>query len=208
MKIVSVQELIFPEVRVIRYKRFADERGFFSETYKKSDFQTNPLLSFLKDFDFVQANTSFSKKGVIRGLHVQWNPYMGKLVKVITGRMIDLFMDIRKNSHNFGKIAAYDMNPGQEKDYNEWIWLPVGFAHGSCFLEDSYIEYFCTGEYNPSSEAGISPLGNDIDWSLCDKNLKKMFDEVVWADAIISEKDKKGYTIASWRDGADSEYFK
>ena len=207
MNIIDVRTLNLPEVKVVRYGRFADERGYFTETYRKSDFQANPQLGFLKNLEIVQTNVSYSKKGVVRGLHIQWNPHMGKLVRVVLGHMLDLFMDIRKNSPNFGKIAILEMKADFKRQNNEWIWIPVGFAHGTCFLEDTAIEYYCTAEYNPKSEASISPLAGDIDWSVCDPNLKKIFEEVVGTEANISEKDKKGHTLSSWSSSPDSDNF-
>ena len=99
---------------------------------------------------------------------------MGKLVRTLSGRMVDMILDIRKGSTTFGKIIAYDMPSEHEADYNEWIWVPPGFAHGNFFTEDSTIEYFCSGEYSPGCEAGISPLAADIDWSLCEGSLKEL----------------------------------
>ena len=197
MKILEVKTLAIPEIKIIKYARFNDERGYFTETFKRSDFDTNPDLSFLKDLAFVQTNESHSVKNVIRGLHFQWNPYMGKLVRPIRGHLIDLALDIRKNSPFYGKIIAYDLLAKPEMNCNEWIWLPPGFAHGVFFLEETTIEYSCTGEYSPTCEVGISPLAPDIDWSLCDPNLKNIFDEVK-KNAILSPKDAAGLTLAQW----------
>ncbi len=175
MKIIEVKTLAIPEIRVIRFARFCDQRGYFTEPFRKSDLRNHPQADFLKNIEFVQSNESFSKKEVVRGLHFQWNPYMGKLVRTLRGRMVDLVLDIRKKSPTFGKCIAYDMPSDPAKDYSEWIWVPPGFAHGNFFTEESMIEYFCSGEYSAGCEAGISPLANDIDWSFCDQNLKKEF---------------------------------
>jgi len=207
MKILEVKTLAIPEIKIIKYARFNDERGYFTETFKRSDFDTNPDLSFLKDLAFVQTNESHSVKNVIRGLHFQWNPYMGKLVRPIRGHLIDLALDIRKNSPFYGKIIAYDLLAKPEMNCNEWIWLPPGFAHGVFFLEETTIEYSCTGEYSPTCEVGISPLAPDIDWSLCDPNLKNIFDEVK-KNAILSPKDAAGLTLAQWTTDDRSSNFK
>jgi dTDP-4-dehydrorhamnose 3,5-epimerase len=199
MKIVEVKETLFPEVKVIKYGRFPDKRGYFAETFKKSDLQTNSQLTFLKDFEIKQANISFSKKNVIRGLHFQWNPNMGKLVRTISGRMIDLFLDIRYSSPNFGRIAAWDMPSLPLDETNQLIWIPEGFAHGSLFTEDTFIEYYCNSEWNPKTEASITPLAADIDWSLCDKKLKREFDEIIHDTYLMSEKDKGGMTVSDWQ---------
>lgn len=203
MKILKVKGLIFPEVKVIKFARFTDQRGYFTETYRRSDFEDQ----FIKNLRFVQINESFSQKGAIRGLHFQWNPYMGKLVRVIDGKIIDLFLDIRKGSPNFGKIAGYQLTSQTKDKNNEWIWVPVGFAHGIVSLKKSTIEYLCTGEYNPNGEAGISPLSSDIDWSLCDKKIKKTFDQLVKNGPIISQKDKQGLTVEEWKGDKRSENF-
>ncbi|HHQ44663.1 MAG TPA: dTDP-4-keto-6-deoxy-D-glucose epimerase [Candidatus Altiarchaeales archaeon] len=208
MKIIKVKKLEFPEIKTINFRRFMDDRGYFTETYRKTDFQENQELDFLTGTDFVQHNESYSKKNVIRGLHFQWNPYMGKLVRTIHGHMIDLILDIRKDSPTFGKIIAYDMPSNPEDDYNEWIWVPPGFAHGNIFTIESKIEYLCSGQYSPGCEAGISPLAEDIDWSLCDERLKKVFDEVSQKTKLMTEKDRNGLTLKDWGKKYESEKFK
>src|ERR687885_2210866 len=185
MKILAVNQLEIPEIRVIRFARFRDQRGYFTEHFRNSDFQTNPLTPFMKGVEFVQTNESFSKAGTVRGLHFQWNPYMGKLVRTLYGHMIDLILDIRRGSPTFGKIIAYDMRSNGTEDFDEWIWVPPGFAHGNALLEDTLIEYFCSGEYSPGHEAGIYPLAEDIDWSLSDNNLKQAFDKVALSTWLI-----------------------
>lgn len=207
MQILDVNSVVFPEVKVIRYGRFIDERGFFTETYRKSDLHNHPALGFLNDLEIVQTNVSYSKKWTVRGLHFQWNPYMGKLVRVVEGRLIDLFLDIRKGSPTFGKIGAWDKVATTHEDWSSWIWIPVGFAHGGVFTEDTLIEYFCTAEYSPNTEAGISPIADDIDWSLCGPRLKKEIDQVINSKPLMSEKDRKGYTLKEWLESPDSENF-
>ena len=93
---------------------------------------------------------------------------MGKLVRTIRGHMIDVVLDIRKGSPTYGKIIAHDMPVQGDEDYAEWIWVPPGFAHGNTFPADTVIEYLCSGEYSPGNEAGISPVADDLDWSLCE----------------------------------------
>ena len=109
MKILDVFDLAIPEVKVIRFGRFPDNRGYFSEQYRFSDFETGDALPFMRGVRFVQANESFSRAGTIRGLHFQWNPYMGKLVRTIRGHMIDVVLDVRKGSPTYGRIIAHDM---------------------------------------------------------------------------------------------------
>ncbi len=207
MKILDVRDLDIADVKVIRYARFCDIRGFFAEHFRKSDFMTHPKLSFMKGIEFLQCNESRSRPGTIRGLHFQWNPYMGKLVRTLKGRMIDMVLDIRKGSPTFGKILGYDMPAGCNADFGEWIWVPPGFAHGNYFTEESHIEYFCTGEYSPGCEAGISPMAADIDWSLYDPKLKRDFEAIALADPLMTEKDKNGYSLSSWIRNPNSDQF-
>jgi dTDP-4-dehydrorhamnose 3,5-epimerase len=207
MKLTEAKTLQIGAIKVIRFARFCDHRGYFTEHYRRSDFKANAELAFMKDVEFVQCNESYSKKGTVRGLHFQWNPYMGKLVRTLTGRMIDVVLDIRKGSPTFGKIILYDMSANHKTDYQEWIWVPPGFAHGNFFPEDTMIEYFCSGEYSPGCEAGISPLAEDIDWELCDVSLKKLFDSMVPSTNLITDKDKNGLSVDGWsRDGRSDNF--
>jgi dTDP-4-dehydrorhamnose 3,5-epimerase len=207
MKILKVNTLQIGAIKVIRFARFRDNRGCFTEHYRKSDFASHPEMAFMKDVEFVQCNESSSKKGVVRGLHFQWNPYMGKLVRTLTGRMVDMILDIRKGSPTFGKIICYDLPANPMADYNEWIWVPPGFAHGNFFTEDTMIEYLCSGEYSPSCEASISPLATDISWTLCDPELKRLFDSIASSTELITDKDKNGFTVAAWLKNGNSDNF-
>ncbi len=205
MKIVNIQRLGMAEVQVVRYARFPDQRGYFSEHFRQSDF--NKELPFLAGVSLVQCNESFSRQGTVRGLHLQWSPYVGKLVRTVHGHMVDLFLDIRKGSPSFGKVLAHDMPADHDRDHNEWIWVPPGFAHGNFFLKDTVIEYFCTGEYNPACEAGISPLAKDLDWSACQPSLKRAFHDVAFHTELISAKDKAGLSLAAWERDERSRHF-
>lgn len=207
MKILSVQSLAIEDVKVIRFARFADERGYFTEPYRKSDTLNRPDLGSFNGVEFVQANESYSKSGVCRGLHFQWNPFMGKLVRTLSGHMVDMVLDIRKGSPTLGKAIAYDMPTSAEDKFSEWIWVPPGFAHGNFFTENSQIEYLCSGEYSPNCEAGISPLSADIDWSLCSTELKSLFDRVVGKGGLLSEKDRKGLSLTQWLGDERSKNF-
>lgn len=207
MKIIEVKELEFAAVKVIKYARFCDHRGYFTETYRKSDFHNPETMAFMKNAEFIQCNESYSLKGTVRGLHFQWNPYMGKLVRTLRGRMIDMVLDIRKGSPDFGKIILYDMPADHKKDYGEWIWVPPGFAHGNIYIEDSIIEYFCSGDYSPGCEACISPLTKDISWELCDPQLKQIFDSIVPTTSLITQKDKNGFSVTEWESNPNSDKF-
>jgi dTDP-4-dehydrorhamnose 3,5-epimerase len=196
LKILGVRELRIPEVKVIHFARFCDHRGYFAETFRQSDFVNQ--LSFMKGVVFSQMNESYSKSGTIRGLHFQWNPYMGKLVRTLHGHLIDLALDIRKGSPTFGKIVGHDMSARPHTDSNEWIWVPPGFAHGTLLVEDTSIEYFCSGEYSPGCEAAVSPIAPDIDWSLCEPHLRDTFKRIASGTPLMTDKDRDGLTVAQW----------
>ncbi len=141
-------------------KIFRDERGYFTETYHKEAFEANGI-----PYDFVQDNQSFSTKGVLRGLHFQNEPFaQGKLVKVAKGKVLDIAVDLRKDSPTFGQYRKFILT---EANQNK-VYIPVGFAHGFLALEDSIFTYKCTNFYHKESESGI--LWNDpdlaIDWGV------------------------------------------
>jgi dTDP-4-dehydrorhamnose 3,5-epimerase len=207
MKIINISSLEIPDIKVIEFARFLDHRGYFTEPFRKSDLKNHPDAAGLSTAEFVQSNESYSHPGTIRGLHFQWNPWMGKLVRTLRGHMVDLVLDIRKGSPSFGKIIAYDMPAADTRASDHWIWVPPGFAHGNYFLEPTQIEYFCSGEYSPGCEAGISPLSADLDWSLCSPELKKQFDQITGGPLIISDKDRGGLSLTAWRDDSRSDNF-
>jgi dTDP-4-dehydrorhamnose 3,5-epimerase len=207
MKILSITDLAIPEVKVVRFARFRDNRGYFSEHYRFTDFEDGDAASFMNGVRFLQMNESFSRPHTVRGLHYQWNPFMGKLVRTVRGRMIDMVLDIRKGSPTYGKIIAYDMPMTADEDYSEWIWVPPGFAHGNTFTEDTVIEYLCSGEYSPGYEAGISPIAEDLDWSLCDPELAELFQQIARTTDLMTDKDRNGFSLASWTADPRSENF-
>lgn len=207
MKILSITDLAIPEVKVIRFARFRDNRGYFSEHYRFTDFEDGDAASFMNGVRFFQMNESFSRPHTVRGLHYQWNPFMGKLVRTVRGRMIDMVLDIRKGSPTYGKIIAYDMPVTGEEDFSEWIWVPPGFAHGNTFTEDTVIEYLCSGEYSPGNEAGISPIADDIDWSLCNPELASLFQQISRSTGLMTDKDRNGFSLAAWSADPRSEIF-
>ena len=218
MKVETVEPLAIPELKVIRFGRFRDDRGYFTETYRLGDLDQHAETGFLRDVRFLQINESYSRAGVIRGLHFQWNPHMGKLVRAVRGRVVDLALDIRLRSPTLGRIVARDISDEPGADYGEWIWVPPGFAHGFFCTTDSTLEYLCSGEYSPGNEAGISPLAPDLDWSLCDRELKRAFDELAAGElaagkaaagraaagraaageAILSVKDRNALSLNEW----------
>jgi dTDP-4-dehydrorhamnose 3,5-epimerase len=207
MKILSITDLAIPSVKVIRFARFRDNRGYFSEHYRFSDFETGDAASFMNGVRFLQMNESFSRPHTVRGLHFQWNPFMGKLVRTVRGRMVDMVVDIRKGSPTYGKIIAYDMPVTGDEEFSEWIWVPPGFAHGNTFTEDTVIEYLCSGEYSPGCEAGLSPIASDLDWSLCDPELGELFQQIARSTELMTAKDRDGLSLASWTADPRSENF-
>jgi len=153
-------------------KIFGDERGYFLESFNEKKY--NELIGL--NYNFVQDNVSKSSKGVLRGLHFQIPPFdQGKLVYVLQGRAIDIAVDIRKSSPTYGSYVKVFLD---SKTKNQ-LWIPPGFAHGFCALEDETIFcYKCTNFYNPENERSIlwNDTDLDIDWDI--KN------------PIVSEKDK------------------
>ena len=192
MKILEVLPTTFAEVKLVKFARFTDNRGYFTETYRFSQ-----LEEVIPDLKIKQVMESHSKKWVLRGFHFQYDPPMGKLVRTVVGEMIDFFLDIRPYSKTFGKIGAVRIPSSWEDNFDTWIWVPFGFAHGNLYLEESTIEYFATATWNPLSEVGINPLSADIDWSLVDQEIVDIFKNNE-DKFIISEKDKGGATLKDW----------
>ena len=146
--------LEIPDVILVKPKVFEDERGYFMETYKKTDFEKAGITA-----NFVQDNQSFSKQGVLRGLHFQREPYaQAKLVRVVKGVIFDVAVDIRKSSPTFGKWVAAILS-----EHNKWqLYIPRGFAHGFLVLSDfAVVMYKVDNVYSPEHDAGI--IWNDPD---------------------------------------------
>ena len=160
------------DVILVKPKVFGDNRGFFMETYKKSDFIANGI-----DVDFNQDNHSKSTKGVLRGLHYQVAPYeQAKLVRCSKGKIYDVAVDIRPSSPTFGKYVKVELS--EENKY--MLYIPTGFAHGFVALTDEVeLIYKASGEYSPQADRGIlwNDKDIDIDWNID-------------FQPILSEKDK------------------
>jgi len=146
------EKLNIPEIILIEPRVFEDERGFFMETYKCSDFAKFGIKEKI-----VQENHSKSKKNVLRGLHYQKNPKaQAKLVRCIRGKIFDVAVDIRKGSPTYGKWVGVILSQDNKKE----LYIPAGFAHGFCVLsEEAEIVYKTDNEYSPEYERGI--LWND-----------------------------------------------
>lgn len=156
---------------IIKPDVFKDERGYFFESYNKERFAKEGLV-----MNFVQDNESKSSKGVLRGLHFQEPPYaQGKLVRVVKGSVMDVAVDIRKNSPTYGKWESRILS----EENKEMFWIPEGFAHGFITLEDDTIfSYKCTNVYNKLSEGSLR-------WNDPDINIQWHFEA-----PILSDKDK------------------
>lgn len=149
-------------ILIIEPKIFRDERGFFMETWHRDRYAEAGL-----DVMFVQDNLSFSSRGVLRGLHYQHPEGQGKLVQVLRGEVLDVAVDIRRNSPTFGKTVSCLLSGKTGRQF----YVPAGFAHGFCVLsETTLFSYKCTNVYNPQTEGGI--LWNDpdlaIDWPIAE----------------------------------------
>ena len=144
----SFKSLSIPEVILVEPKVFSDVRGYFLESFKASDFLLKNIPS-----SFVQDNLSFSRQDVIRGMHFQKKPKeQGKLVSVIKGRVLDVAVDLRKESPTFMKWIAVELS---DKQHN-MLYIPEGFAHGFLSLTDEvYLAYKCTKEYDSRLDAGV-----------------------------------------------------
>lgn len=149
------KKLEIPEVILVESLAFPDERGFFTEIFKDSEFKKNGITA-----SFVQDNFSYSKRGVIRGLHYQLNPKaQGKLVMVLNGKILDVAVDIRRGSPTFLKSVAVELS---DKN-NRMLFIPPGFAHGFVALSDEVkFLYKCTAEYSKEHECGIRFDDHDI----------------------------------------------
>ncbi len=143
----TIEKLAIPDALLIQSKKFSDDRGFFFETFKQSEFSALGLPIFVQD------NFSHSKKGVLRGLHYQLAPStQGKLVACLSGRIFDVAVDIRKSSPTFGTWVGMELS----EENSKLLYVPPGFAHGFVALEDdTRVLYKCTAEYNPQAERGV-----------------------------------------------------
>ena len=173
------------EVVVVVPKVLGDERGFFMETYRVDNFRDMGLPT-----EWVQDNHSRSAKGVLRGLHFQWDPPMSKLMRVTHGNAFLVAVDIRKGSPTLGQSFGLEVSAENKKQ----VYAPWGFARGFCALTDGCeVQYKCTGTYSSKAESGIYYLDPalNIDWPL--------------KDVQVSEKDGKAQTLAQWLDSPLSD---
>jgi dTDP-4-dehydrorhamnose 3,5-epimerase len=175
---IRVESRHLGDVAVLVPESFQDSRGFFMETYREDQFKALGL-----PYHFVQDNHSRSVKGVIRGLHFQWDPPMGKLMRVSLGSAFLVAVDIRKGSPTLGRWFGIEASAENRRQ----VWAPAGFARGFCVLsEAAEIQYKCTGLYNSRAEAAVRwddpQIG--IEWPVSEPSL--------------SEKDRKALTLEQW----------
>ena len=174
----EVEACFLGEVVVLAGKAQEDPRGYFMETYRSDQFRQLGLPSI-----FLQDNHSYSKKGVVRGLHVQWDRPMGKLMRVTRGAAFVVAVDLRLGSPTLGKWVGIEASATNRKQ----VWAPGCFARGFCALTDHVeVQYKCTEVYNADAEAAIR-------WD--DPNLG-----ISWPiqDVIVSEKDRNAQTLQQW----------
>jgi dTDP-4-dehydrorhamnose 3,5-epimerase len=176
-----------PDLWIIHPEVFQDERGFFSEIYREDQFTELGIPS-----RFVQWNHSGSCKGILRGLHFQWDPPMGKLMRVTRGEAFLVAVDVRKGSPTLGKWYGRVVNGSQKTA----IYAPAGFARGFCAMaDDTEIQYLCTGVYSSKGEGGIrwdDPVIG-VDWPV--------------KEPILSGRDKAAQSFNDWLVKKESDLF-
>lgn len=184
---VSVEKTAIPDVVLVQPDVFRDARGFFTEVFREDVFASHGLPTH-----FVQFNHSRSARDVVRGLHFQWDPPMGKLMRVTQGRAYLVAVDIRKRSPTLGQWVGVTAS----SDDLTQVWAPAGFARGFCVLSEfAEIQYLCTGVYNSAGEAGIR-------WD--DPELG-----IAWPTTtpILSPKDTKAPSLREWLATPQSNHF-
>jgi dTDP-4-dehydrorhamnose 3,5-epimerase len=184
---VAATPLGIPDVLLLEHEAFEDDRGYFMEVYRRDEFRSVGLPDV-----FVQLNESRSATGVIRGLHFQWDPPMGKLMRVVAGAAFLVAVDIRPGSPTLGRYVAETLT-GDDKLQ---IWAPAGFARGLCALtDDTRVQYLCTGTYNGSAESGIR-------WNDPEIGIKWPVQR-----PVTSEKDSAAQTLQEWLARSESKSF-
>jgi dTDP-4-dehydrorhamnose 3,5-epimerase len=188
----TVEETSLPEVLVVRPRRFGDDRGWFAEILQTGTFEE---LGGGLPTAFRQVNQSRSSRGVIRGLHFQWDPPQAKLMRVVRGRAFMVAVDIRPGSPTLGRVVTVEASDEEPVLF----WAPASFARGFCALADvTEIEYFCTSPYNPAAESGIrwDDPALAIPWP------------VPAAEALLSPKDAGAQTLDAWLARPEAQVFR
>jgi dTDP-4-dehydrorhamnose 3,5-epimerase len=185
---IDLERTRIDDVVVVTPDAFKDDRGFFMELYRQDLFRELGLPT-----SFVQVNLSGSVRNVVRGLHFQWDPPMGKLMRVPRGRAFLVAVDLRKDSPTLGQWVSITASPEDRRQ----LWAPASFARGFCSLDDfTEVEYLCTATYNGSAESGIRwddpEIG--IDWPV--------------TEALLSAKDRVARSLADWLSSPESDQFR
>jgi dTDP-4-dehydrorhamnose 3,5-epimerase len=184
---LAIESVHMGAVAVVKSDFYQDDRGFFIEQFRADQFKDLGL-----PYKFVQENHSGSVRNVLRGIHFQWDPPMGKLMRVLSGTAFLVAVDIRKKSPTLGQWYGKELSSNERKQ----IYAPAGFARGFCVLSDyAEIQYLCTGVYNSQGESGIR--WNDpaigIDWPV--------------KDPILSSKDEKAQLLDEWLTTENANHF-
>ncbi len=183
---MDIQQTAIPDVLLIQPQVHEDERGYFLESYKETDFSANGLPTY-----FVQDNQAQSKRGVLRGLHYQLNHPQGKLIWVTQGKILDVAVDIRKGSLTFGQSVTAII----DDERHHRFYVPPGFAHGYYVLSDTALfQYKCTDIYHPEDEYGIAWDDPDI--------------RIFWGDGdkFVSAKDEQLSNLKDMDDALLPQY--
>lgn len=186
-----VQSTTIPEVLIVEHEAFEDERGFFTEVYREDRFAEHAEMGLPSRF--VQLNHSRSVRGVVRGLHFQWQPPMGKLMRVARGEAFLVAVDIRPGSPTLGQHVSLVVSDQNRVE----LWAPASFARGFCALSDVVdVEYLTTGTYNPATESGIrwDDPAIGIDWPV--------------SKPLLSPKDAAAQSLADWLARPEAQGFR
>ena len=185
---VQIETTPIKDVIIVSHQVFEDSRGFFMEVFREDLFKKAGLPD-----RFVQLNHSRSSRNVLRGLHFQWEPPMGKLMRVSLGAAFLVAVDIRKGSPTLGQWFGTEISAENKKQ----LWAPAGFARGFCVLSEfAEIQYLCTGTYNQNAESGIA-------WNDPEIGIK-------WpvSNPQTSDKDDKAQSLSKWLQTPESDNFK
>ncbi|MGI8401287.1 MAG: dTDP-4-dehydrorhamnose 3,5-epimerase [Gemmatimonadaceae bacterium] len=184
---LTATPLAIRDVLLLEHEAFEDDRGYFMEVYRRDAYRQLGLPDV-----FVQLNESRSARNVIRGLHFQWEPPMGKLMRVVEGAAFLVAVDIRHDSPTLGRWVAETMSAEDKRQ----LWAPAGFARGICALEDkTRVQYLCTGAYNGNAESGVR-------WSDPEIGIR-------WpvGNPVMSAKDRSAQTLREWLARDESKLF-
>lgn len=185
---IRAEATVLKDVFILHPEVFNDARGYFTEVFHTDQFKQLGLPR-----QFVQMNQSGSKKNVVRGLHFQWDPPMGKLMRVTQGAAFLVAIDLRKGSPTLGQWVGFEVS----EDDRRMLWAPASFARGFCALSEfAVVEYQCTGTYNSKGESGIR--WNDpeigVQWPV--------------TEPLVSEKDRTAQSFREWLARPESDHFK